>query len=115
MRAASALQAPPRARAAGSVDARIESIRARIAPGSFDLLSLDVFDTVVWRMVPEPTDVAFLVADRLREAGALHPSSSRESFAGERWRSEKRAREQGSNPEVDLETIYAAFPAGFLR
>ena len=35
-------------------DSRIEDLYSLIDTGNYDLLSFDVFDTTVWRMVPNP-------------------------------------------------------------
>jgi FMN phosphatase YigB (HAD superfamily) len=112
------LEAPPEggtASAANCGDARIRHLRGRVDSGEFDLLSLDVFDTLVWRAVPRPTDVFFLVADELRGRRALFESSSRESFVSERMGAEARARRRVPSHEVTLSDIYAEFPRAYLR
>lgn len=96
-------------------DTRILDIRSLIESGDYDLLSLDIFDTVVWRMVPEPIDVFFLVADHIARNGWMHDSSSRESFVRERIGAERRARKKTSSLEVTLDEIYREFPRGYLR
>ncbi|HVP14649.1 MAG TPA: hypothetical protein VMS88_03835, partial [Terriglobales bacterium] len=53
------------------LDARVTRLRELVDSGEFDVLSLDVFDTLVSRRVPRPGDVYFLVADELRSRGAL--------------------------------------------
>ncbi len=96
-------------------DRRIGEIAALIDSGRFDLLSLDIFDTVVRRMVPAPTDVFFLVARRLLAEGALHDSSSPESFVKQRVGAEERARKKRRSRETTFEEIYAEFPRGYLN
>ena len=96
-------------------DARVRELRVRVDSGDFDLLSLDVFDTLVWRCVPRPTDVFFLLADEVRERGGLFASSSRESFVRERVQAEERARRRTPSLEVTLADIWAEFPSGYLR
>lgn len=96
-------------------DHRVRDVLALVRSGRYDLLSLDIFDTVAWRGVPRPTDVFFLVAHRLREAGWLHESSSAASFVRERTRAEERARGAVASHEVTLAQIYAEFPRGYFR
>jgi len=80
------------------------------------LLSLDIFDTTVWRSFPAPTDLFFALGARLIERGVLYPSTSAASFAMERTEAEQSARlRRTSDREVTLEEIYQAFPAGLLR
>ena len=96
-------------------DRRIQELEGLIDSGDFDLLSLDVFDTLVWRMVPQAADVFFLVGHALRERGLLFESSTIESFARERLHAEHRARKRVPSLEVTLAEIYAEFPCGYLR
>ena len=109
---AAALEAPP---PACCPDGRLRALRAHVDSGAFDLLSLDVFDTLVWRCVPRPTDVFLLLADEVRARGGLHASSSRESFVCERVRAEERARRRTPTMEVTLADVWAEFPRGYLR
>lgn len=95
-------------------DPRLRELTALVDSGDFDVLSLDVFDTLVWRAVPEPRDVFLEVARAAQERGMLFASSSRASFAAERVRSEERARKRAASREVTLEDIYAQFPRGYL-
>jgi predicted HAD superfamily hydrolase len=95
-------------------DRRIGEIAALIDSGRYDLLSLDIFDTVVWRMVPAPSDVFFLVAHRLFAEGAIHDSSTPESFVKQRIGAEERARKKRRSREVTFADIYAEFPRGYL-
>lgn len=96
-------------------DHRVRDVLGLVRSGRYDLLSLDIFDTVVTRRVPRPTDVFFLVAQRLREQGWLHESSSAASFVKERMRAEERARGGAASHEVTLAQIYAEFPRGYFR
>jgi predicted HAD superfamily hydrolase len=80
------------------------------------LLSLDIFDTTVWRSFPQPTDLFYALGARLIEAGVLYESMSAASFASERIAAEQAARSRNpSCSEVNLEEIYRAFPPGLLR
>jgi len=95
-------------------DRRIRDIRRLIDSGRYDLLSLDVFGTFVWRMAPAPADVFFLAANKLIERGAMRDSSSAGSFVLERIQAEERARKRRTSPEVTLDEIYLEFPKGYL-
>lgn len=80
------------------------------------LLSLDIFDTTVWRCFPQPADLFYALGARMIEAGTLYASMSAASFAGERVAAEQAARLQNpSCSEVNLEEIYTSFPSGLLR
>ena len=90
--------------------------RNLIDSGTIRLLSLDIFDTTVWRTFPAPTDLFFALGARLIERGLLFPSTSAASFATERREAEQSARlRRNSDREVTLDEIYHAFPAGLLR
>jgi FMN phosphatase YigB (HAD superfamily) len=78
------------------------------------VLSLDVFDTLVWRIVPEPVDAFLLLGQRLRDLGHLPAHVPVELFARLRERAERRARSRvpaGRVPEISLEDIYDEMPA----
>jgi FMN phosphatase YigB (HAD superfamily) len=96
-------------------DHRMTELHALVDSGDFDLLSLDVFDTYVFREAPRPSDVFFHVARELRARGAFHDSSSPESFVRERMLAETRARARKPGHEVTLEEIWAEFPRGYFR
>ena len=99
---------------ASRTDARLRELWDLVDSGDFDLLSLDVFDTLVWRRVPQPADLFFLLADEVRASGGLLDSSSRESFVYERVRAEQRARRRTPSGEITLADIYAEFPRGYF-
>lgn len=72
----------------------------------FDVISLDVFDTAITRIVDAPVDVFAIVETRL----APIIGSEAEGFAQLREEAERRAREVFSNQEdVTLEQIYEAY------
>jgi FMN phosphatase YigB (HAD superfamily) len=97
------------------LDRRIRDVLRLIESKRYRLLSLDIFDTLAWRMVPSPPDVFFLVAQRLRGRGWMHDSSSAESFVKERIAAEEAARRRQASHEVTLAEIYEEFPRGYLR
>lgn len=96
-------------------DCRIRDVLRLIESRRYRLLSLDIFDTLAWRMSPSPQDVFFMVAQRLRERGWMHDSSSAESFVRERIAAEEAARRGQASREVTLDEIYKKFPRGYLR
>jgi len=82
--------------------------------GAVDALTLDVFDTILWRMVPEPIDVFLVLGEHLREQRALHATLSPGSFGALREHAERRARtallEATGRPEVRLHEIWHHIP-----
>ncbi len=80
------------------------------------VLSLDVFDTLLWRVVPEPVDAFALVGRSLLAAGHLQLPA--EAFAPLREAAERRARARGqrerSTSEVTLEEVYQELPAAVV-
>ncbi len=95
-----------------SSDVFVARARALAERAEVTVLSLDVFDTLLWRVVPEPADAFVLVGRCLREAGHLQLSA--EAFALLRAAAEERARARGvrerSTPEVSLVEIYDEMP-----
>ena len=78
------------------------------------VLSLDVFDTLVWRIVPEPIDAFLLLGQRLHDLGHLSPHVPVELFARLRERAEGKARSRvpvDKVPEISLEQIYDEMPS----
>ncbi len=95
-------------------DTRLEPVYRLLADDAIDVLSLDFFDTLVWRRVAEPADAFLLVAERLQDQGRLAEDVSGEAFARMRERAEARARSRiarRGGVEVTLEEIYAELPA----
>lgn len=96
------------------VGQRLAPIVAALADDAFDVLSVDIFDTLLWRRVPEPKDIFGLVASALSNDGVLVAHISPVQFAELRASAEKAARaaaeaKTGSR-EVVLEDIYAHLP-----
>jgi len=100
--------------AAGRHDARLQEALAVVAGGEVGVLSLDVFDTLLFRCVAEPVDTFDLVAARLRERGALRADVSAALFRRMRIAAEQRARDReraaGRGVEVTLEAIHRELP-----
>ncbi|MGI8750603.1 MAG: HAD family hydrolase [Thermoleophilaceae bacterium] len=108
---------PPAGPAA--TDARLTAAVAAVRDGSAAVLTLDVFDTFLWRKVPEPANAFFLLGARLDVEGCLAPDIDGSSFAELRSRAERRARElrahQGGGEEVTLSEICELVPRWALR
>jgi FMN phosphatase YigB (HAD superfamily) len=100
-------------------DPRLVPVADAIATGAFDVLSLDVFDTLLLREVVRPVDAFVLLAHRLVRDGLVRPFVTPALFATAREGAERRARTQrrhrGEYPEVTLAAIYEALPGTMLR
>ncbi len=98
----------------GSDDSRLGEALRLLAREPISVLSLDVFDTLVWRVVPEPVDAFVLLGRRLQELGHLAPHVSPHLFARLRTTAEVRARDKvapaGLSREVSIEAIYDQMP-----
>jgi FMN phosphatase YigB (HAD superfamily) len=79
---------------------------------SCSILSLDVFDTILWRRVPRPTDLFVLLGRRLHDEGRLPGWVTGASFRRMRIAAEQRARaDREWDDEVSLFDIWRAMPA----
>ncbi|MEJ7763949.1 MAG: HAD family hydrolase [Acidimicrobiales bacterium] len=98
-------------------DGHIKKARQLAQCRSVKVLSLDVFDTLLWRVVPEPVDAFVDVGRHLAEAGQLRLPA--EAFAPLREAAERRARQRSqrerATPEVSLEQIYEELPDTVCR
>ncbi|MDX6644206.1 MAG: hypothetical protein QOD76_2168, partial [Solirubrobacteraceae bacterium] len=108
-----------RASAPASEDSRLApAFEALGAPG-VEAVSVDVFDTLLWRKLPEPVDAFVLLGQRLAADGALADDVTPGVFAKLREAAEKRAREvssgRGRGVEIGLRDIYARLPARVFR
>jgi FMN phosphatase YigB (HAD superfamily) len=90
-----------------------------VADDAVSVLSLDVFDTLLWRKVPEPALAFLLLGHQLAEEGLLAPDFDPGAFALLRERAEGRARERretsGRGVEVTLKEIWEQVPEQLLR
>ena len=95
-------------------DVRLNQAHGLLEQGAFDVLSLDIFDTLLWRMVPEPVDAFVLLGERLDERGVLNSQVTPQLFARLREQAERRARSRvvprTDAPEVGLSEIYQQLP-----
>ncbi len=82
------------------------------------VLSIDVFDTLLMRAVPQPAAVFPLVADHAHAKGILRPHVSRAQFAAVREAAEANARQAArrvrGSLEVTLPEIYDALPVDWF-
>jgi len=92
----------------------LEEVELRLRSGAIEAVTSDVFDTIVWRTVPEPTDVFVVLGQALRDREALDESLDPRSFALLRQWGEAAAREQlqaeTGTTEVRLEEIWQRIP-----
>lgn len=104
--------------AARPADFRLIDLHDAIRSPGVQVVSTDVFDTLVWRQVPEPVDAFPLVAERLRARGTLSDSLSNAAFAQLRKVAERRARIDRhirmQQSEVRLAEIYERLPPWVL-
>ena len=73
----------------------------------FDWVSFDIFDTLIRRCVPHPTDLFTLVGMKYN---ALHPQQPIADFKKMRVKAEGSARERSSSEEIQLDDIYNSIP-----
>src|SRR5437879_5074605 len=64
-----------------SADQRLAPAFEALADGSLQAVSVDVFDTLLWRAVAEPVDAFVLLGERLAAAGALADDAPPAVFA----------------------------------
>lgn len=97
---------------------RLATARNLVEQGAVSVVSLDVFDTVLWRCVPRPTDAFMLLGQRLHDAGGLRPWVDPYIFRRLRIAAEARARRlkdrAGAGVEVNLQEIWDQFPSHVL-
>ncbi len=78
---------------------------------NIDLLSIDIFDTLLWRKVTEPKDLFLILGRQLKNTGWLIPAVAAEGFSELRERAEQVARHKkeeatGDSKEITLRDIY---------
>ncbi len=102
-----------------ATDSRLRSAVEAVSSGACEVLSLDFFDTLMWRKVPEPVNAFALLGARLAAEGVLAPDMDASAFALLRQRAEQRARQarelDGRGEEVTLREICARIPPAVLR
>ncbi|MFD0691526.1 HAD family hydrolase [Actinomadura fibrosa] len=90
----------------------LDNVHRIIADRACAVLSLDVFDTVLWRRVPRPTDAFALLGSRLRAAGLCADWITDATFRRMRIAAEHAARghREALGTEVSLFDIWRAMP-----
>jgi FMN phosphatase YigB (HAD superfamily) len=95
-------------------DRRLIPLRDGLADGRYRVLSVDIFDTLVWRRVPEPEDLFFLLGRALAADGKLASHVSPIQFAELRRAAQRAAREKAEAAtgyrEIRLTDVYAGLP-----
>jgi len=101
-----------------ATDARLKAAVEAVSGGGCEVLSLDFFDTLMWRKVPEPLDAFPLLGARLEADGLLAADIGASAFAALRQGAERRARQardlDGRGEEVTLHEICACIPRAVL-
>jgi len=101
-------------------DARLTDAWSHLDSGGADALVVDVFDTLLWRLVPRPVHLFLLLGERLAAAGRLPAGVTPGQFAHLRILAERQAAqrvlttregagaaEEGSGPRPRLDEIWA--------
>ncbi|WP_344418525.1 HAD family hydrolase [Amycolatopsis minnesotensis] len=96
---------------------RLEPVRTAILDRACALLSLDVFDTVLWRRVPRPTDLFGVLGSGLRRDGLIPSWLTDATFRQMRIDAEGAARAAGGalGEEVSLADIWRSMPRALLH
>ncbi|WP_067459503.1 HAD family hydrolase [Actinomadura macra] len=94
----------------------LDNVHRIIADRACAVLSLDIFDTVLWRRVPRPPDVFGLLGARLRAAGLCPSWVTDATFRRLRIAAENTARRSRDTlgTEVSLADIWRAMPDGLF-
>jgi FMN phosphatase YigB (HAD superfamily) len=100
--------------AARITDQRLIPVQDGFAARRYQVLSLDVFDTLLWRRVPEAVDVFLLLGRQLAADGKLAAHVSPLGFSDLRRIAERAAREKVQATtgyrEITLADIYTGLP-----
>ncbi len=100
-------------------DRRLTPLANELAAGKYKALSVDIFDTLLWRRVPEPKNIFYLIGQALIKDRIMQESISPVEFAQLRASAEKAARvaqeSQTGLREVVLADIYTALPRHIWR
>jgi FMN phosphatase YigB (HAD superfamily) len=95
----------------------LATLERMVADGSCAVLSLDIFDTILWRRVPRPTDVFAILGGRLKSAGVCPEWLPDAAFRRMRIVAEQDARRaRGSlGSEVSLFDIWEQMPLSVFQ
>ena len=89
---------------------RLKRVRDSIEEGSCAALSLDIFDTILWRRVPRPSDMFVVLAAALRRDGRSPAWVTDATFRHMRISAEQEARREEHGPEVSIFDIWRKMP-----
>lgn len=92
---------------------KIATLQRMVTDGSCAVLSLDIFDTILWRRVPRPTDVFAILANRLKRDGMCPDWLPEAAFRRMRIAAEQAARHRSRSSlgsEVSLFDIWREMP-----
>lgn len=102
-----------------NTDSRLVNAYASIDAKEIEVLSLDIFDTLVWRKVPEPEDLFLILGERFQKEGFLIPAVTAVGFASLRVAAERKARLEKESTqettEVTLTEIYWHLESAFYK
>lgn len=95
----------------------LQNVSALIEDEEVACVSFDFFDTLVFRRVPTPTNVFYLVGSELVQRGLIARSCTPDLFHDLRIEAERRARERrrGGSTEVTLTQIYQELPRWLIE
>jgi FMN phosphatase YigB (HAD superfamily) len=100
-------------------DRRLQAITSAITARAIKVLSVDVFDTLIWRKVPDAHDAFWLLGQWLKDKGLLAAHVSPAQFAELRLAAERKARaikeKATGTREITLDDIYSILPATVFR
>lgn len=101
------------------IDQRLMIAYEAIDKGEIDLLSLDIFDTLLWRKLLLPIDLFLLLGKQFKEEGWLIDAVPADAFVELRIKAEQVARlkkqREESGKEVTLKEIYWEFHGIFNK
>lgn len=95
-------------------DVHLRQVWSLLESKSVEALTLDVFDTLLWRTVPEPVHAFLLLGQRLADEGRLPAWVTPALFAQLRVHAELRARERSRQVRGTLEARLAEIWAALL-
>lgn len=93
-------------------DSRLKLAYKLLQKGTISLLSIDIFDTLIWRKLPTPADLFLLLGKKLKHENWLKEAICAENFPALRSQAEQLARLKKANlqgnetAEVTLREIY---------
>ncbi|MGY1683704.1 hypothetical protein [Geodermatophilus sp. SYSU D01176] len=88
----------------------LKKVRNAVVDRSCATLCLDIFDTILWRRVPRPSDMFPLLGEELRRDGRCPAWVSDAAFRHMRINAEIESRRAGHGPEVSLFDIWRKMP-----